>query len=108
MKKKDESRNLSKIERASDERGLTMEQVLAHPVVQQMTRRLEEMREIVQGLPEAIGRAVAQATKRPPAGACGPPVPILNPKEVEFHKGGKVIEDGKVIEYVPRTGKRKD
>lgn len=43
--------------------ALTAEQILAHPVVRQMSTQLEQLRNLVQSLPEAVGRSVAAAMK---------------------------------------------
>lgn len=81
------------------EAGLSMEQVMSHPVVKEMGRKLDEMRQLVQGLPEAIGRAVAEAQRqqRVPR-ASGPPVPLRAENGgVEFHRKGKIIQNGEVV-----------
>jgi hypothetical protein len=78
-----------------------VEQVMRHPVVVQMAQRLEAVESMLHALPEAIGRAVAQAMRKPPTGASGPPVPLFVPghptfpKELEFRQGGKIVQDGK-------------
>jgi hypothetical protein len=82
--------------------SLTMEQVLAHPVVQQMNRQLEDLKSLVQALPEAIGRAVAAGshqnlTQREDA------VPMLDlsqDSEVVIGKEGVTI-DGKEYPAAP-------
>lgn len=90
----DRERGLSKRE---DPHDVSLERALKHPVVQHMAEKLEEMRRVVDGLPEAIGRAVSEAMRnRPPAGASGPGMPIqLDANAVEFHRGGKVNFQGK-------------
>lgn len=86
-KKKQEERGLS----------LTVEQVLAHPVVRELSSQLKAMKQVVDALPELIGRAVKEATRRPPVGASGPPVPLMRKNDgVEFHKGGKVVDPNKL------------
>lgn len=81
-----------------------IEQVMRHPAVVKMAERLEAMEGMLQQLPEAIGRAVAQAMRKPPQGASGPPVPLFVPgtpsfpMDLQFHKGGKIQEDGKVFQ----------
>jgi hypothetical protein len=95
-KKKGPKQDLVKHENA---KSLNLEQVMAHPVVQQMNKKLEEMRQLVQGLPEAIGRAVAEAQRAGrPRVVSGPPV-ALRPDNanVEFHRKGKIIQDGKEV-----------
>jgi hypothetical protein len=95
--KKPKKQELAKVK---ETQALSLEQALAHPVVQQMSKKLDEMRQLVQGLPEAIGRAVAEAQRasRPVSRISGPPVG-LQPQNanVEFHRKGKIIQDGKEI-----------
>jgi hypothetical protein len=45
-------------------KGLTVEQVLEHPVVQQMAVQLRTLKQAVDSLPEAVGRAVAEASQK--------------------------------------------
>ncbi len=97
-RRKKNSKDERGLSRRADPNGLTLDGALTHPVVQRMSEKLEEMRQLVEGLPEAIGRAVAQATRKPPVGASGPPVPLVGfGKAVEFHKGGKIVEDGQEV-----------
>jgi hypothetical protein len=97
-KKKGDKKGLVKADEAASH-AISLEQAMAHPVVQQMSKKLDEMRSLVQGLPEAIGRAVAEAQR---AGktiqASGPPV-ALRPANanVEFHRKGRIVQDGKEI-----------
>jgi hypothetical protein len=82
------------------EKGLTLEQAMAHPVVQQMNKKLEEMRQVIEGLPEAIGRAVAEAQRsgRTVSRAFGPPVALKTDNaNVEFHRKGRIVQDGKEV-----------
>lgn len=85
----------------AEQQALTLEQVMAHPVVQQLNQKLEETKQLLQGLPEAIGRAVAEAqrpNKLPQAS--GPPVavrPFAPASKIEFHKKGRIVQDGKEI-----------
>ena len=78
-----------------------VEQVMRHPVVVEMAQRLQAVESMLHALPEAIGRAVAQAMKKPPTGASGPPVPLYVPgqptfpQDLQFHQGGKIVQDGK-------------
>lgn len=78
-----------------------VEQVMKHPLVVQMAERLEAVESMLHALPEAIGRAVAQAMRKPPSGASGPPVPLFVPgqptfpKDLQFRQGGKIVQDGK-------------
>lgn len=78
---------------------LSLEQVLSHPVVKQMHEKLEEMRALVAGLPEAVGRAVAAhqaAGRAQPRGFL--PVTIKGDNEgVEFHRKGLILQSGQVV-----------
>ncbi len=49
------------------ETGLTMAEVLKHPMVQKMHTEITQLRKLMEGLPEAIGRAMiaAQEEARP-------------------------------------------
>lgn len=91
--------NLSAIKPRSEERGLTIEEVLKHPVVQQMNQKLEDMRALVAGLPEAIGRAVATAQNASRATLpSGPPVALKASNEgVQFLRKGRIVQNGKEI-----------
>lgn len=98
-KKKGDKQELSKVKEAPPQ-GLTLEQVMAHPVVQQLNQKVDEMRQLVQGLPEAIGRAVAEAQRagRSAPRASGPPVALrTNNENVEFHRKGRIVQDGKEV-----------
>ncbi len=87
---------------SKDQEDLELQRALRHPVVQHMADKLDQMRSMVEQLPEAIGRAVATsmtqaAAQQPPAGASGPPVPLRLPKQnqpVEFRPGGLVKVGG--------------
>lgn len=61
-KKKGKGRGLSR--RRVDVKGLTVEQVLEHPAVQQMVAQLRTLKQAVDSLPEAVGRAVAEAAQK--------------------------------------------
>lgn len=98
-KKKDEKGALVQA-KAGDQQAISLEQAMAHPVVQQMTKKLDEMRQIVEGLPEAIGRAVAEAQRagRVAPRASGPPVSLRTDNaNVEFHRKGRIVQDGKEV-----------
>ncbi len=60
-----ENRELT--ERKEDAQGLTMEQVLQHPVVLEMSARLDTLQRTVKSLPEAIARVLkaAREAERP-------------------------------------------
>lgn len=100
-KDKEKKQELSKVEEQPKPGGLTIAEVMAHPVVQEMNRKLESMTQLLQGLPEAIGRAVAEAQRvnsnKVPL-VSGPAVE-LRPSggSVEFHRKGRIVEDGKEI-----------
>ncbi len=59
-----------------DEKGVTMAEVLQHPMVQKMHTEITQLRKLMEGLPEAIGRAViaAQEEKKVPG------IDISNPE----------------------------
>lgn len=95
--KKDAKQSLVK---AQESQGLSLEQVMAHPAVIELNKKLEETRQLIAGLPEAIGRAVAEAQRasRIPARASGPPVALAGSNaDVEFHRKGRIVQDGKEI-----------
>lgn len=82
MKKKDEK---GLIRKESD--AITAEMILQHPVVKEMAARLENVQKLLQHLPEAIGRAVAEASapKPPmPPPAPGQPLCVVKPTPIEF------------------------
>ncbi len=58
------------------QKGLTMNQVLQHPMVLKMHTEITQLRKLVEGLPEAIGRAMtaAQEARRVPG------IDIANPE----------------------------
>lgn len=58
-------------------KGLTMEQILEHPAVRAMSTRLQTLQQAVNGLPEAVGRAVAEATQKQTYR--GPAYPVTDP-----------------------------
>ncbi len=82
--------------------GLTLQEVLAHPAVKQLNQKLEEARQIMAGLPEAIGRAVAEAQRagkiQPIPLVSGPPVSLRTSNEnVEFHRKGRIVQNGEEV-----------
>ena len=101
-KDKEKKQELAKVEESPKTGGLTIAEVLAHPVVQQMNQKLESMQQLLQALPEAIGRAVAEAQRANRPGTIplvsGPAVE-LRPSggSVEFHRKGRIVENGKEI-----------
>jgi hypothetical protein len=102
-KDKEKKQELSKIEEQPKTGGLTIAEVMAHPVVQEMNRKLEDMGNLLRTLPEAIGRAVAEAQMAQRSGrvplVSGPAVE-LRPSgngSVEFHRKGRIVENGKEI-----------
>jgi len=98
MSEKKPRKGMVKADQAAAQ-GLSLEQVMAHPVVKAMNGKLEEMRQLVQGLPEAIGRAVAEAQRQKrPTIASGPPVPLRAENAgVEFHRKGKIVQNGEIV-----------
>jgi len=95
--------------KAGDQQALTLEQVMAHPVVQQLNQKLEETRQLLQGLPEAIGRAVAEAQRpnRLPQASGAPVVvrPFASTATVEFHRKGRIVQDGKEVAPAGQTSR---
>lgn len=101
-KDKEKKQELAKVEEQPKAGGLTIAEVLAHPVVQQMNQKLENMQQLLQALPEAIGRAVAEAQRanRPGTIPLSGPLVELRPSgsgSVEFHRKGRIVENGKEI-----------
>lgn len=64
--------------------GVSAEVILSHPVFLDMATRLKTIHGMLLALPQAIGEAVAQASRKAPEGASGPPVPLVDTKEVEI------------------------
>lgn len=71
------------------EMGLTMAQVMKHPLVQEMTSELKSLRRTLDALPEVIGRAVAEAQK-------AKRIPGLDISNPELLAGGQPKEDAVV------------
>jgi len=97
-KKKKGKQELAKVQEEAI-RSLTVEQVMKHPAVQQINKKFEEMQQLVQALPEAIGRAVAEAqrSKKLPI-VSGPSVPLnFDNGNVEFYRKGRIVQDGKEV-----------
>lgn len=97
-------KDLSKVEEPPKTGGLTIAEVMAHPVVQEMNQKLENMSQLLQALPEAIGRAVAEAQRANRPGTVplvsGPPVelkPFAAGGNVEFHRKGRIVENGQEV-----------
>ncbi len=72
-----------------DEKGLTMDQVLKHPMVHKMHAEISQLRQLMEGLPEAIGRAMIAAQKAQRV----PGIDISNPELLT----GKPFSKEKVI-----------
>ncbi len=72
-----------------DEKGLTMAEVLKHPMVKKMHTEITHLRQLMEGLPEAIGRAMtaAQEARRVPG------IDISNPELLT----GKPFSEEKVV-----------
>lgn len=101
MKKKPQGKSLIPAKLETD---LTVERVLAHPAVQEMSARLATVQKMLGELPRMIGEAVAEAQRnQAPVGAKGPPVKLVDHKDVEIHKD-RLVVDGKRFE----TKDRKD
>lgn len=81
--------------------SLTVEQVMAHPAVVEMSRRLQAVHELLPALPEMIGRAVAQAMRSSGKGLSAPAIQVSNPESVEITPQ-KLTIDGKTTE-LPKT-----
>lgn len=89
----------SKKEKKSESKGLVkkeapmgMESVMNHPAVKDLRAQLSAVKQMLESLPEAIGKAVAAAQQQQtqaqvPAGANGPAMEMLAPKNVEIRKG---------------------
>ncbi len=58
------------------ETGLTMAEVLEHPMVQKMHTEISQLRKLMEGIPEAIGRAMIAAQKEQRV----PGIDISNPE----------------------------
>lgn len=80
---------------------LSTAEILAHPVVREMSARLETIQGLLQNLPRLVGEAVAAANQVPHERSFGPPVPLIAPLgEVEIHKR-KLVVDGKTFRVKP-------
>lgn len=100
-KKKGGKNELSKVKDPMAQ-GLTMAELMSHPGVQQLNQKLEEARRIMAGLPEAIGRAVAEAQRagkvQPLPLVSGHAVQLRSTNDnVEFHRKGRIVQDGKEV-----------
>lgn len=98
-KKDEKKQELAKVDE-SKSGGLTLDQVMAHPAVQQLSQRLEETKQLLQSLPEAIGRAVAEAQRAGRVPLVSGPAVELRPSgngSVEFHRKGRIVENGKEV-----------
>lgn len=83
------------------ETDLTVERVLAHPAVQEMSLRLQTVQNMMENLPRMIGEAVAQAMKTAPPGTKGPPIKVVEHAVVEILKD-RLVLDGKQFETKDR------
>ena len=97
--KEAESRELT--ERPEGAQGLTMEQVLQHPVVKEMSARLETLQRTMESLPELIGRAVAEAQKAKRV----PGMDIKNPELLTGAGVGKEIPVQDLKAHLEQTRK---
>jgi len=67
--------------------------ILEHPVVRKIQTDLSNLQSMLKQLPEAIGRAVNETMKnQAPAGASGPPVPLLPTEGIEIHPDRSVVK----------------
>lgn len=97
---KKDRQELAKVDEQSKSAGLTLDQVMSHPAVQQLSQRLEETKQLLQSLPEMIGRAVAEAQRAGRVPLVSGPAVELRPSgngSVEFHRKGRIVENGKEI-----------
>jgi hypothetical protein len=76
------------------EADAALQQVMSHPVFQDMSNRLKTVQGMLKDLPNVIGAAVAESLRKPPEGASGPPMPLLSPTTIEIHRN-KLVVDGK-------------
>lgn len=91
----------------SDPDNKALERALSHPVVKQMHARLSMIQSLLEELPEAVGRAVREAiASRPPSNASGPPVKLVEAKDIEITARG-IRADGKRYRMDPPPDKRK-
>lgn len=100
-KKKDDKEAREMVSRDLGE--VSVEKVLSHPAFRDMANRIEIMQSLLSNLPQAIGEAVKAAMAAPPAGASGPPVPLINPGAVEIRPRELTI-DGKKVKLKKMTG----
>lgn len=81
--------------RESQPTGLTMEQVMAHPEFMKVAAELREVKGLLVNLPEAIGRAVAEAGRA--STVSGPVMPLQGAENLEFHPQ-RMVADGETLE----------
>jgi hypothetical protein len=62
--------------------GVPADVIVGHPVFLAMKARLDTIQTLMERLPQVIGQAVAEATRRAPEGASGPAVPVVDTKDV--------------------------
>ena len=72
------------------ETGLTMAQVMKHPLVREMTTELKSIRRTLDALPEVIARAVAEAQKAKRV----PGIDVTNPELLQGSNLGQNQEAG--------------
>lgn len=75
---------------------MTTEMIMSHPVVKEMAARLENVQNLLKSLPEAIGRAVAEAS------AIKPPMPPPAPGQQLTVVHPPSFKEGDAIELRPQ------
>lgn len=99
-KDNEKKQELAKAEEQPKAGGLTIAEVMAHPVVQEMNRKLEDMSNLLRTLPETIGRAVAEAQRSGRVPLVSGSAVELRPSgngSVEFHRKGRIVENGQEV-----------
>ncbi len=102
-KPKDETppENRELTERKEDAQGLTMDQVLQHPVVLEMSARLDTLQRTVKSLPEAIARVLkAMREEERPKG-----MDIQNPELITGVPPGKDLVAQNLRKELDKTRK---
>ncbi len=99
--KGDETENRELVERPEDDKGLTMAEVLKHPVVKEMVTRMETLQRTLDGLPEAIGRALVEAQKAQRV----PGMDLQNPELIAGSPFGKEVPFQDLKGHLEKTRK---
>lgn len=109
MAKKASKRSKGQMIAKEGDLNLKVEQILSHPAITEIRERLETVRGMLAGLPEAIGRAVGEALWKSRNGVSGTPVKVLEPErpdDIEIHRDAFTV-DGKVYELPKRKNAEK-